>query len=92
MKRLSEIIHESNVKTAILAVPDQSAQDVCNELVRSGITGILNFTPHVLKAPEDVIIDNIHLTDNLESLIYSVKELSNCIINKTRTTKNITSE
>ena len=43
MSRLKEIIDRFKVKVAILAVPEISAQEVTDELIRQGITGIVNF-------------------------------------------------
>jgi redox-sensing transcriptional repressor len=72
MSRLKEIIDRFNVKVAILAVPEISAQEVVDELIRHGITGIVNFAPILLKVPADVIINNVNLCDELESVIYYV--------------------
>jgi redox-sensing transcriptional repressor len=72
MGRLKEIIDRFNVKVAILAVPEISAQEVGDELVRLGIKGILNFAPVLLKVSPDVIINNVNLCDELESVIYYV--------------------
>ena len=51
MNRLKEIIDRFSVKVAILAVPEISAQEVADELIRYGITGIVNFYPVFLKVP-----------------------------------------
>jgi redox-sensing transcriptional repressor len=75
MVRLQEIIERFNVKVAILAVPEISAQQVVDELIRFGIKGILNFAPVLLKVPADVIINNVNLCDELESVIYYVHKL-----------------
>ena len=72
MNRLKEIIDRFSVKVAILAVPEISAQEVSDELIRHGITGIVNFAPVLLKVPPDVIINNVNLCDELESVIYFV--------------------
>ncbi len=37
-----------------------------------GITGIMNFAPVLLKVPPDIIINNVNLCDELESVIYYV--------------------
>jgi redox-sensing transcriptional repressor len=60
------------VKVAILTVPEISAQEVTDELVRNGIKGIVNFAPVLLKVPSDVIINNVNLCNELESVIYYV--------------------
>jgi len=72
MSRLKEIIDRFKVKVAILAVPEISAQEVADELVRHGIRGIVNFAPVLLKMPADVVVNNVNLCDELESVIYYV--------------------
>jgi redox-sensing transcriptional repressor len=72
MNRLKEIIDRFKVKVAILAVPEISAQEVADELIRYGIKGIVNFAPVLLKVPPDVVINNVNLCDELESVIYYV--------------------
>lgn len=75
MSRLKEIIDRFRVKVAILAVPEISAQEVSDELVRAGIKGIVNFAPVLLKVPPEVVINNVNLCDELESAIYYVHKL-----------------
>jgi redox-sensing transcriptional repressor len=75
MSRLKEIIERFRVKIAILAVPEISAQEVSDELVRTGIKGIVNFAPVLLKVPPEVVINNVNLCDELESVIYYVHKL-----------------
>lgn len=72
MGRLKEIIDRFRVRVAIIAVPEISAQEVCDELVRLDIKGIVNFAPVLLKVPKDVILNNVNLCDELESVIYCV--------------------
>jgi redox-sensing transcriptional repressor len=72
MSRLKEIIDRFKVKVAILAVPEISAQEVADELISNGIKGIVNFAPVLLKVPPDVIINNVNLCNELESVIYYV--------------------
>lgn len=72
MSRVKEIIDRFKVKIAILAVPEISAQEVADELIRHGIIGIVNFAPVLLKVPEDVFVNNVNLCDELESVIYYV--------------------
>jgi len=72
MSRLKEVIDRFKVRVAIIAVPEISAQEVADELVRLGIRGIVNFAPVLLKMPPDVVINNVNLCDELESVIYYV--------------------
>lgn len=72
MSRLKEIIDRFSVRVAILAVPEISAQEVADELIRHGIKGIVNFAPVLLKVPPDTVVNNVNLCDELESVIYYV--------------------
>ena len=83
MSRFKEITDRFGVKVAILAVPEISAQAVADELVRTGIKGIVNFAPVQLKVPPEVVINNVNLCDELESVIYYVHKLINADTLKT---------
>jgi len=74
MKDLSRVIEEEEVRMAILCVPSQAAQLVANNLIESGITGILNFAPVVLMAPDEVIVNNVNLAIELENLSYFIQD------------------
>jgi hypothetical protein len=52
-----------------------SDQEVADELIRHGIKGIINFAPVLLKLPPDIIVNNVNLCNELESVIYSVYNL-----------------
>lgn len=70
MNRLKEVIERFRVRVAILAVPEISAQGVADELVKHGIRGIMNFAPGLLKLPPDIVVNNVNLCDELETVIY----------------------
>lgn len=72
-EKTQEIIKKNGIKIGIIAVPDIGAQEMCNLLVKAGIKGILNFSSLVLKAPEDVRINNINLGNELEALFYHIQ-------------------
>jgi redox-sensing transcriptional repressor len=73
MDRMPEFVRERTVKMAILSVPASVAQEVANQLVASGIAGILNFAPIVLSVPEDVTVNNVNLAIELENLSYFIQ-------------------
>jgi redox-sensing transcriptional repressor len=75
MERLKEVIDRFSVRTAILAVPDLAAQMVCDKLVEYGVEGIINFAPVILKVPDDIIVNNVNLSDEIESVIYCVSHV-----------------
>ncbi len=70
MKDMVEQIKIQEIDIAILTVPAEFAQNIVDELVSAGIKGILNFTPARLNAPKSVLIQNVDLTNELQTLIY----------------------
>jgi len=72
-EKAPEIIKKNGIKIGIIAVPDIAAQEICNMIVKAGIKGILNFSSLVLKAPEDVQINNINLGNELEAIFYHIQ-------------------
>jgi redox-sensing transcriptional repressor len=72
LKKLPEIINNFDVKTAIIAVPGQMAQKICDILVDKGVRGFLNFSPIILQVPDNVVVNDINLSNELESIIYNI--------------------
>ncbi|WP_411825276.1 redox-sensing transcriptional repressor Rex [Luteolibacter sp. AS25] len=70
---LNDFIVDKGVKIAIVCVPKSAVQEVVNQLVASGIQGILNFSSVVLEVPQDVIVNNVDLALELEHLGYFIK-------------------
>jgi len=75
LEMLDDIIKKFHVKVAIIAVPEISAQEVVDKLLELGIKGILNFAPVMLKTPENIVVNNINLCDELESVIYYTEKV-----------------
>ena len=74
MEKMPEIIQRRAVKMAIVTVPAAEAQEVANNLVQCGITGILNFAPIVLHVPDEVMVNNVNLAIELENLSYFIQQ------------------
>lgn len=74
MDELPEFVAKNGVRMAILTVPAEVAQEVTNELVAAGITGILNFAPIVLHVPEEVMVNTVNLAIELENLSYFIQD------------------
>ncbi len=73
MDEMRDFVRLKHVKMAIMAVPASSAQSVANDLVEEGVQAILNFSPTVLQVPEQVVVNNVDLALELESLSYFVR-------------------
>ena len=70
---LKKQIKEQQIDAVILTVPGEKYQAVTDELVEAGVHGILNFTPVRLSVPKDVQVQNIDLTNELQTLIYFIE-------------------
>ncbi|GIM28488.1 redox-sensing transcriptional repressor Rex [Clostridium polyendosporum] len=71
---LGAFLHKNHIDIGILCVPKVNAQKICDELIVGGVKGIWNFAPIDLVAPEDVIIENVHLSESLLTLVYLLNE------------------
>jgi redox-sensing transcriptional repressor len=77
ISHLARSVSEGDISLGIMAVPAESAQEVADQLVHAGISGIFNFAPVVLSLPENVAYVSIDLTVQLEQLSFHVKQLKN---------------
>ncbi len=60
---------------AILCIPKSAAGELCERLVTSGIKSFWNFSHYDLTLRyDDVIVENVHLSDSLMTLGYRVNE------------------
>ncbi|MFT6862348.1 MAG: redox-sensing transcriptional repressor [Akkermansiaceae bacterium] len=67
-------IAKNKIRLAVLSVPAAHAQEVTNELVDSGIQGILSFSPTVLQVPESVTVNSVDLALELEQVSLFIKK------------------
>jgi len=75
--RLPEIVKRHSLQVAILAVPATAAAEAANQILKSGITGILNFAPVTLSVPKNVSLIEVDLAMELEQLAFSVFQNKN---------------
>lgn len=66
-------IKEQQIDAVILTVPGSESQAVTDQLVEAGVHGILNFTPVRLSVPKNVQVQNIDLTNEMQTLIYFIE-------------------
>jgi redox-sensing transcriptional repressor len=67
---LETIIRENQVSIGVIATPAGAAQEVCDRLVASGVTSILNFAPTVLSVPDGVDVRKVDLSIELQILAF----------------------
>ncbi|EEU30153.1 redox-sensing transcriptional repressor rex [Limosilactobacillus coleohominis 101-4-CHN] len=70
---LKKQIKEQQIDVVILTVPASQAQSVTDDLVEVGVHGILNFSPVRLSVPDNVQVQNIDFTNELQTLIYFIE-------------------
>lgn len=71
---LETYMSQNKIDIAVITTPVTVAQDIADRLIISGITSIWNFTPRDLVAPEDLIVENVHLVDSLMTVAYLLNE------------------
>ncbi len=72
IKELPIYVWQHYIDIAILTVPAQFAQSSAQFLVNAGIKYIWNFTPTVLKVPDDVQVWNENLMGNFLQFTYDI--------------------
>ena len=70
MEVMKDLIQETGVKIAMLAVPASAAQDVTDLLVKAGVKAIVNYAPIQLNTPEEVRVQYIDPALHLQNLTY----------------------
>lgn len=74
LEKAPEILTQEGIKIGIVAVPTPSAQKVVDKLIEGGVKGILNFAPTRVQVPEGVVLKNVDLTRELESISFFLTE------------------
>ena len=65
---------ENNIEIAILTLPKNKARDMAEILIENGIKAIWNFAHIDLDTPDDVIVENVHLSESLMTLSYNLSK------------------
>ena len=65
---------ENNIEIAILTLPKNKARDRAEILIENGIKAIWNFAHIDLDTPDDVIVENVHLSESLMTLSYNLSQ------------------
>lgn len=72
---LEKFIVENDVQIAALTIPKTKAPEIADRLVQAGIKAIWNFAHTDLIVPDDVVVENVHLSESLMRLSYRVSRL-----------------
>lgn len=69
---LEEFVAANDVQIAALTIPKTKAPELADRLVNAGIKAIWNFAHTDLVVPDDVVVENVHLSESLMRLSYRV--------------------
>ena len=79
MENLKSFVKENAIDIAVLTIPKSAAVKVAEELVSYGVKAFWNFAHVDLNVPEEIVVENVHLSDSLMKLSYNIsrKETGN---------------
>ena len=72
VEELEKFIVDNEVQIAALTIPKTKAPEIAQRLVNAGVKAIWNFAHIDLVVPEDVVVENVHLSESLMRLSYRV--------------------
>jgi redox-sensing transcriptional repressor len=77
MDELDSYYAKNRVDMAVLTIPAEHAQEVADRLVKLGVKAIWNFAQLDLEVPDDVVVQNVHLSDSLMRLSLNMLQKEN---------------
>ena len=70
-EEIDSYVKENDIETAVLAMPKDAVEKMIDKLYNCGIRSYWNFSHYdVSKKYDDVIVENVHLSDSLMTLCY----------------------
>lgn len=74
-EKLQSLVKKLDIKMGILTIPQDSAQQTADVLIKAGIKAIWNFTPAHITTPENVAIKNENMATSLAMLSNQLKDI-----------------
>ena len=72
---MNDYIIENNIQVGVICAPKSQAQEITDQMVKCGIKSIWNFAPIDVETPEEVAVENVHLSDSLYTLSYKMNDI-----------------
>ena len=72
---LEPFIRKNDIQIAALTIPKTKAPEIADRLVNAGIRAIWNFAHTDLVVPDNVVVENVHLSESLMRLSYRVSSM-----------------
>ncbi|MDO4383304.1 MAG: redox-sensing transcriptional repressor Rex [Eubacteriales bacterium] len=76
---LEQYVRDNDIDIGIICCGRENAQEVADTLIRGGVKGLWNFAPIDLDIPDNIAIEDVHLSESLHTLSFliSSKEQEN---------------
>lgn len=74
LSELPRFMKENLVEIAVLTLPKNKAREMAEILIENGVKAIWNFAHVDLDTPDDVIVENVHLSESLMTLSYNLSK------------------
>ena len=74
VEHLEQFVKENEVDIGIICTPKNQCQKVAEALSRGGVKAIWNFAPLDVRVPDEIIVENVHLSESLFTISYLLKE------------------
>ncbi|HCX64109.1 MAG TPA: redox-sensing transcriptional repressor Rex, partial [Eubacteriaceae bacterium] len=71
---LSEYVKNNDIHIGIICVPKEHSQEIADTLTENKVKAVWNFAPTDVKVPEDVVIENVAISESLYTLTYLINE------------------
>lgn len=74
IKDLYDYVKDNNVEIVALTLPKEPARKIAEKLVECGVKAFWNFAHTDLSFSDDIIVENVHLSESLMKLTYRISE------------------
>ena len=69
---VEDFVRNNNIEIAVLTIPKEQAVPMAHKLAGCGIKAIWNFAHVDLEVPNNIQVENVHLSDSLMKLSYNI--------------------
>lgn len=76
VENIEEFVKENDIDIAVLTIPKDGAVKTAEVLVKCNIKAIWNFAHVDLNVPDNIVVENVHLSDSLMKLSYGIEQKS----------------
>ncbi len=74
IENIEEFVKANDIDIAVLTIPKDGAVKTAEVLVRCNIRAIWNFAHVDLNVPDNIVVENVHLSDSLMKLSYGISK------------------